>query len=330
MRRPVCAAAQLDEFTASWSAEVSPLPNAPHIEPVPPLLPIQQPALMMQAVGPNTRIDHEGALVIMGSVDQVSPSSRLSSCHTMPQTAHVAATGDVFVWGELCGTCHAGSGGNANAMVVAAGMRPSQLRIAGVVAYPPPQPPGPPMVARIDPAGSTIQMQRALSLASHHPDRAPPTGILSPAGRVAWFTGLYITLAGLALLARPSALFGMLFESRCGGCYHLKTSHESSNASIVSLKQCGACRVDPCGRCFVHAVWVLLPGRCMGRTAVSGLAGILREHRGWSHVFGGRVCAAGGGGASWAGAAAAGGHQFGGGWQHGAAIAPHGLVVVIQ
>lgn len=128
------------------------------------------------------------------------------------QTAHVAATGDVFVWGELSGTCHAGSGGNTDAMVVAAGMCPSQLRIAGVVTYPPAQPPGPaPVVARIDPGRNTIQMQRALGLASHHPDRAPQTGILSPAGRVAWFTGLYITLAGLALLAQPVALFGMLF-----------------------------------------------------------------------------------------------------------------------
>lgn len=119
------------------------------------------------------------------------------------------------MWGELCGTCHAGSSGNADAIVVAAGMRPTQLRIASVVAYPPPQRPGAPMVARIDPGRSSIQMQRALGLASHHQDRALPTGILSPAGRVAWFTGLYITLAGLALLAKPAALFGMLFESRC-------------------------------------------------------------------------------------------------------------------
>lgn len=53
--------------------------------------------------------------------------------------AQVIAAGDVFVWGKLRGTVHAGAEGDATAMVCALEMNPNQLRIAGFIATSPPQ-----------------------------------------------------------------------------------------------------------------------------------------------------------------------------------------------
>lgn len=51
--------------------------------------------------------------------------------------AKVIAIGDVIVWGKLRGVVHAGAEGNANAVVCALDMTPSQLRIAGYFAVSP-------------------------------------------------------------------------------------------------------------------------------------------------------------------------------------------------
>ena len=42
-----------------------------------------------------------------------------------------------------------------------------------------------------------------------------------PAARASILTGLYITVVGLALAAAPCKVFGLLFDSRQAGSYHL-------------------------------------------------------------------------------------------------------------
>jgi len=51
--------------------------------------------------------------------------------------AEVIAEGDVFVWGKLKGTVHAGASGNENAVIGALELTPTQLRIADQVAIHP-------------------------------------------------------------------------------------------------------------------------------------------------------------------------------------------------
>lgn len=51
--------------------------------------------------------------------------------------AEVVAGGNVVVWGRLRGLVHAGANGNAEAIVCAMDLSPTQLRIAGHIAIPP-------------------------------------------------------------------------------------------------------------------------------------------------------------------------------------------------
>ncbi len=51
--------------------------------------------------------------------------------------AEVIAGGDVFVWGRLRGSVHAGANGDSGAVVCALDMTPTQLRIAGQIAISP-------------------------------------------------------------------------------------------------------------------------------------------------------------------------------------------------
>jgi septum site-determining protein MinC len=51
--------------------------------------------------------------------------------------AEVIAKGDVIVWGRLRGTVHAGADGDAEAVVCALDLAPTQLRIAGAIATSP-------------------------------------------------------------------------------------------------------------------------------------------------------------------------------------------------
>jgi septum site-determining protein MinC len=68
------------------------------------------------------RIAHEGNVVILG---EVNPG------------AEIRATGDIVVMGSLRGLAHAGASGEADAVVVAFSLAPTQLRIADVIARPP-------------------------------------------------------------------------------------------------------------------------------------------------------------------------------------------------
>lgn len=49
----------------------------------------------------------------------------------------IIAGGDIYIMGSLRGTAHAGVDGNEKAVIAASHMRPTQLRIAGVVSRPP-------------------------------------------------------------------------------------------------------------------------------------------------------------------------------------------------
>lgn len=65
---------------------------------------------------------HDGDLLLIGDVN---PGGT------------IAATGDIYVIGSLRGVAHAGSSGREEAIVVASHMKPTQLRIAGVISRPP-------------------------------------------------------------------------------------------------------------------------------------------------------------------------------------------------
>lgn len=61
-------------------------------------------------------LQHNGTVVIFGNVDS---------------GGRVIADGDVFVWGTLRGSVHAGAAGDSSAIVGALVLAPSQLRISG-------------------------------------------------------------------------------------------------------------------------------------------------------------------------------------------------------
>jgi septum site-determining protein MinC len=54
--------------------------------------------------------------------------------------AEIHAEGDVVIWGKLRGLVHAGSAGDAEAVVCALDLNPTQLRIADKITVPPKDP----------------------------------------------------------------------------------------------------------------------------------------------------------------------------------------------
>lgn len=67
-------------------------------------------------------IEHDGNVMIMGDVNAGGT---------------VIASGDVYVLGSLRGMAHAGFNGDESAIIAASHMRPTQLRIAGIISRPP-------------------------------------------------------------------------------------------------------------------------------------------------------------------------------------------------
>lgn len=67
-------------------------------------------------------VEYEGHLLLLGDVN---PGGTLR------------CTGDIYVLGALRGTAHAGSEGDAQAIIAASLMKPTQLRIADVISRPP-------------------------------------------------------------------------------------------------------------------------------------------------------------------------------------------------
>ena len=73
----------------------------------------------------GTRIQYEGSVVVVGDVNP---------------GAEVIATGNVIVLGLLRGMVHAGSGGSREAFIAALKLKPTQLRIADLIARSPNDP----------------------------------------------------------------------------------------------------------------------------------------------------------------------------------------------
>ncbi len=69
-------------------------------------------------------VKHDGHIIVIGDVNP---------------GAEVFAGGSVVVWGRLRGSVHAGVNGDGEAVVCALDLQPTQLRIAGHIAAPPPK-----------------------------------------------------------------------------------------------------------------------------------------------------------------------------------------------
>lgn len=67
-------------------------------------------------------VHHDGDLLLLGDVN---PGGTVTS------------TGDIYVMGSLRGMAHAGVTGNEGSIIAASHMKPTQLRIAGVISRPP-------------------------------------------------------------------------------------------------------------------------------------------------------------------------------------------------
>lgn len=92
--------------------------------------------LLRETIRSGRSVWHEGHVVVLGDVNP---------------GAEVIATGNVIVWGRLRGLVHAGSAGDAAAVICALELNPTQLRIADHIAVAPP-----------DSRGSSIPEQAAI------------------------------------------------------------------------------------------------------------------------------------------------------------------------
>ncbi len=77
---------------------------------------------LQQTVRSGMRLQHDGHLILCGDVNA---------------GAEVVAAGDIVVFGTLRGVAHAGSAGDQAARIIATNLRPTQIRIAGLIARSP-------------------------------------------------------------------------------------------------------------------------------------------------------------------------------------------------
>jgi septum site-determining protein MinC len=108
---------------------------------------LENPLYLETTVRSGGDICHNGNVIILGDLN--------------PGSA-VTAAGDILVWGRIRGNVHAGSKGNASAVIMALKLEPNQIRIADFVARPPETPPAQlqPEVAYVTPQGA-IRIARA-------------------------------------------------------------------------------------------------------------------------------------------------------------------------
>lgn len=78
--------------------------------------------LLKRTVRSGQKVSYKGTIVILGDAN---PGSE------------IIATGDILVMGTIRGMAHAGAGGDASAIVAAFRLKPTQLRIAGIISRPP-------------------------------------------------------------------------------------------------------------------------------------------------------------------------------------------------
>ena len=122
-----------------------------------------EPLYLQSTVRSGVEIRHPGTVVIWGDLN---PGGT------------VIAAGDIFVWGSLRGLAHAGALGDRQCKIMALYMKPTQLRIADVVARAPESPPEKvePEVAYLTPNG--IGLARAINFAKTHSFSAAVKGWL--------------------------------------------------------------------------------------------------------------------------------------------------------
>lgn len=84
--------------------------------------PMANALLLRETLRSGRAVWHEGHVIVLGDVNP---------------GAEIVATGNVIVWGRLRGLVHAGSGGDAAAIICALELNPTQLRIADRIAAPP-------------------------------------------------------------------------------------------------------------------------------------------------------------------------------------------------
>lgn len=78
--------------------------------------------IMKVIVRSGQTLHHDGDILLLGDVN---PGGTIT------------AAGDIYILGSLKGMAHAGISGNEQAIVVASHMKPTQLRIAGIISRPP-------------------------------------------------------------------------------------------------------------------------------------------------------------------------------------------------
>lgn len=176
-------------------------------------LPSQKiPPLYVKRTVRSSTVRHPGTIVVMGDVDAESS---------------VIAGGDVFVWGSLRGSVIAGQGGDYKAKVSALDMRPSSLQIGSVKGNvkrgadgdPVLKASGVPETATVEPTSRQRLLVQPASAAAAELSRRADVGLAksqrvtsAAVRRAAYFTGIYIAAAGVALMVAPDPVFSLLFN----------------------------------------------------------------------------------------------------------------------
>lgn len=138
-RRQTAVAAATAGYCVEQQVSVAAFNQAPTPSPSP----LAEPLYLQMTVRSGVEIRHSGTVVILGDLNP---------------GGIVVADGDILVWGRLRGVAHAGAGGNAQCLILALQMQPTQLRIAEHVARAPQTQPTQfyPEVAYVTPEGIRI------------------------------------------------------------------------------------------------------------------------------------------------------------------------------
>ena len=160
---------------------------------------------------PTSSVQHDGDVVVIGDV---------------AEDGVVKASGDIVVVGRLSGEVHAGKDGDRSATVLAVRMEPSQIQIADAIAVgdrsqgaegamPYPE------IARVDADALSNALRIRIEPAGSVRRRAGVVGrqqaasaSWSPPARSARLTGIYLIIAGCAIMAAPLSIFGTFFDVR--------------------------------------------------------------------------------------------------------------------
>lgn len=165
------------------------------------------PLVVKRDVGAGEVIEHAGTVLIHGDVRR---------------DAAVRAKGDVFVWGSLLGEVEID--GDDRAEVHAMDMRPEVLRIGTAVMEPPEhlrfagasdarKRKNYPEVARLDEKNQRVVISANDASGIDGAEVVRMEKARAGVRRSAYLTGVYIGLAGLALMAAPHVTFSILFNA---------------------------------------------------------------------------------------------------------------------